>query len=269
MYYHKTMVAFIVDEKQDKNLKVIEIGMPSGPHSSRAWGPGVREYYMVHFILSGEGYFNGQHLTQGQFFITNPYQKIHYYAKEDNPWDYVWILLSGDGVRDFLLEYNLYPQEGFGNCVGTDEIAEMAKVFFAKRYFTINAETALNWVKLICSYNYTTRTETEANIKQMHLFKATEFIETKYHEGISPKNVADFVGLDEKYLYSIFKTYLQISVQEYLNNLRIKKAKILLEKSELNISEISYSIGIEDPLNFSRFFKNIVGVSPRKYRETL
>ena len=103
----------------------------------------------------------------------------------------------------------------------------------------------------------------------MHLFKATEFIETKYHEGISPKDVADFVGLDEKYLYSIFKNYLQISVQEYLNNLRIKKAKVLLEKSELNISEISYSIGIEDPLNFSRFFKNIVGVSPRKYRETL
>ena len=48
-----------------------------------------------------------------------------------------------------------------------------------------------------------------------------------------------------------------------------KKAKVLLEKSDLNISEIAYSIGIDDPLNFSRFFKHIVGVSPRKYRENL
>ena len=107
------------------------------------------------------------------------------------------------------------------------------------------------------------------DVKESHLIKATEFIKRKYREGITPKDVAKYVGLDEKYLYSIFNDYLKISIQKYLNDLRIETAKFLLEKSNLNISEISYSIGIEDPLNFSRFFKNIVGVSPRQYRENL
>ena len=263
------MVAFIIDEKQDENLRILEIGMPTRETSSRAWGPGVREYYMVHFILSGEGYFNGKHLSQGNYFVTNPYQKIHYYEDKENPWNYLWILLKGEQVKEFLDSYGLYPQNGVGYCSGIEEIAQMTNVFFTKPYFTIGAETALTWAKLIFSYNQSNIFISKVDVKQRHLLKATEFIETSYYKGISPKDVADFVGLDEKYLYSIFKAYLKISVQEYLNNLRIEKAKVLLEKSDLNISEIAYSIGIDDPLNFSRFFKHIVGVSPRKYRENL
>ncbi|MBO4962374.1 MAG: helix-turn-helix domain-containing protein [Clostridia bacterium] len=262
------MVILVVDEKQNENLKFLEFGILD-PKIKKGWGPGVREYYMVHFILDGEGYFNGQLLKKGNFFTSKPYQKIHYFPKPNNEWHYVWFLLKGDGVEDFLSEYGLYPETGVGKFRGVEEITKLCSTFFIKGIKTVNSETAINWAKLLCSYNKETSQGENVSVKQKHLVRATEYIQGKYHEGISPKNVAEFVGLDEKYLYSIFKAYLKISVQEYLNNLRIEKAKVLLEKSDLNISEIAYSIGIDDPLNFSRFFKHIVGVSPRKYRENL
>ncbi len=222
------MVAYIVDEEQNKDLKIIEIGMPTRESSSREWGPGVREYYMVHIIFSGEGYFNGKHLSQGDFFVTSPYQKIHYYPKKENPWNYIWILLKGDSVIDFLSKYGFVSQNGVGHCAKMEEIKKITEAFFVEHYFTISAKTATNWVNLIFSYNVDSDKVKDTNIKQRHLSRATDYIENNYHAGISPKDVAKFVGLDEKYLYSLFKNFLKISMQDYLNNLRIEKGKFLL-----------------------------------------
>jgi len=49
---------------------------------------------------------------------------------------------------------------------------------------------------------------------------------------------------------------------------RMKRAKQLLEKSQLTIAEISYSVGINNPKNFSKYFKEEFGVTPTQYRES-
>lgn len=262
------MLIFVIEESNNNELKFIEFGKPY-KNQARSWGPGVREYYMVHLITGGEGYLNGQHLKEGQYFITKPYQRIKYYPSEKNPWDYVWILVKGDKVEEFLESFGFDARAGYGFYEGKEQVERISSTLFAKDYDIVNQVTAKNLAKLLLSYNEKHPIEKNLSIKQKHLKKATEFIDSKYHEGISPKTVAQFVGLDEKYLYSIFKANLKMSVQEYLDKVRIKKAKILLEKSDLNISEIAYSVGIDDPLNFSKFFKKIVGESPRAYREKL
>lgn len=258
------MLVFVIDEKKNTDLKFIEFGKPyrSG---ERCWGPGVREYYMLHLIIEGEGYFNGTKLKAGDFFVTHPFERIRYYANPDNPWNYIWILLNGDKVTEFLSSYGFYSEKGYGSYDGVENVSHISNTIFAKDFIIVNNEMALNMAKLLFSFNNAQK-ET-SGVKQKHLTKAIEFMDGKYHEGISPKNVADFVALSEKYLYSLFKAEKGISVQEYLNNLRIEKAKVLLEKSNLNISEIAYSIGIEDPLHFSRFFRQKNGCSPKQYRQ--
>ena len=146
------MVILVVDEKQNENLKILEFGILDSK-LKKGWGPGVREYYMVHFILDGEGYFNGQLLKKGNFFTSKPYQKIHYFPKPNNEWHYVWFLLKGDGVEDFLSEYGLYPETGVGKYCGVEEITKLCNNFFTKEVATINGETAINWAKLMCSFN--------------------------------------------------------------------------------------------------------------------
>jgi YesN/AraC family two-component response regulator len=53
----------------------------------------------------------------------------------------------------------------------------------------------------------------------------------------------------------------------YISRTRVEKAKILLHKKELNITEIALLVRYDDYSYFSRVFKKITELSPREYRE--
>ena len=57
-----------------------------------------------------------------------------------------------------------------------------------------------------------------------------------------------------------------ISPIAYLNNYRMSVAADRLADTPDTISEISYSVGIQDPLYFSKFFKKTYGMAPKEYR---
>lgn len=63
-----------------------------------------------------------------------------------------------------------------------------------------------------------------------------------------------------------FKKEFYDSPKNYINTLRIKKAKELLQLSKMSISEIAYEVGFNDPLYFTRLFKKKVGTSPTSFR---
>lgn len=54
---------------------------------------------------------------------------------------------------------------------------------------------------------------------------------------------------------------------EYLNRLRIKKARVLIENSSDSITEISGAVGIEDVNYFCRIFKKYSGITPTELRK--
>ena len=83
---------------------------------------------------------------------------------------------------------------------------------------------------------------------------------------VSVQDLADSIGLNRSYLHRLFKSAIGSSVQEYLLDLRIRKACALLKSTELPVSIISLSVGYEDTLYFSRLFKRKKGVSPSQYR---
>lgn len=60
-----------------------------------------------------------------------------------------------------------------------------------------------------------------------------------------------------------------ISPCKLMNSYRIETAKKLLQDNSLNISEVAYSVGFNDPRYFSRCFKSEVGLSPKEYRDSL
>jgi len=52
---------------------------------------------------------------------------------------------------------------------------------------------------------------------------------------------------------------------EFIRSLRLKRAALLLTKSQMNVSEIAFQVGFNDPKYFSKHFKNEFGVLPSKY----
>ncbi|MEG1900772.1 MAG: response regulator [Clostridium sp.] len=80
------------------------------------------------------------------------------------------------------------------------------------------------------------------------------------------KSVADYVGLNEKYFTTRFTKETGSTFINYLTDLRIQKAKELMNTTELRIYEISEHVGYRNVEHFNRTFKKTVGVSPRDYK---
>lgn len=77
--------------------------------------------------------------------------------------------------------------------------------------------------------------------------------------------LAKRVGINQNTLQLGFKQLYNTSVNEYIRNFKIEKAKELIENSEMNITEITYQIGINSRSYFSKLFKEKYGLTPRQY----
>jgi len=82
------------------------------------------------------------------------------------------------------------------------------------------------------------------------------------------RDLAKAVNLSSGRLSHLFKSEVGISPQRYLNNIRMEKAKDLLENGVLSGKEIAAEVGIPNASRFCRTFKARYGVTPKEYRRT-
>lgn len=98
------------------------------------------------------------------------------------------------------------------------------------------------------------------------LKEAVGIIEREIETIESINTLAKRVGLNQNTLQKGFKSLYKSSVNEYIKNFKIEKAKELLETSNLNITEVTYKIGINSRSYFSKIFKQRYGVTPKAYQ---
>lgn len=96
---------------------------------------------------------------------------------------------------------------------------------------------------------------------------AIRYMKHNYYRDISMSKISKHVGVTEGYLSRIFKTSTGESVMAYLSQIRVKKAMLLLSKTELPITDICAYIGIESRQYFDRVFKNQTELTPSEYRK--
>lgn len=93
-----------------------------------------------------------------------------------------------------------------------------------------------------------------------------DYIHQNYHIPMTLDDLAKHAYVSTFYLSRLFKKELGKNFIDYLNELRINKAKELLIESDLKTYEIAEKVGITDPHYFSRLFKKHTGISPTEYR---
>jgi transcriptional regulator GlxA family with amidase domain len=96
--------------------------------------------------------------------------------------------------------------------------------------------------------------------------KAQEFIETNFQNKITVDQLASMLALSRRNLERRFKKATANTVVEYIQRVKIEAAKMSLESSRENVSEVMYKIGYSDPKAFRITFKKITGLSPIQYR---
>lgn len=98
---------------------------------------------------------------------------------------------------------------------------------------------------------------------------AKEYTKQNYQKKeLSLKEVADAAGISRTYFSKMFKDTTGEKYWDYLSRCRIEKAKELLLNTNLGQAEISEKVGYSSEFHFSRKFKEIVGMSPNKFRKS-
>ena len=82
-------------------------------------------------------------------------------------------------------------------------------------------------------------------------------------------SLVEAFGMSDKTIARLIKSYLNIGFSEYLEQLRIQKARILLENPKLSIRAIAYESGFSSENTFYKAFRRIYKVSPSDYRANL
>lgn len=96
--------------------------------------------------------------------------------------------------------------------------------------------------------------------------EVADYLRLNYNRKIQQAECAGLFHLNKDYLSRKFKEEMGIGVVEYVNQIRITKAKELLCNTDKNIQEISDEIGFADQKYFSRQFKRETSLSPTEYR---
>ncbi len=96
--------------------------------------------------------------------------------------------------------------------------------------------------------------------------KAMAYIHEHYAEPISREEMAAHVGVSARHLTRCFQQEIGLSPITYLNRYRIKKAKQLLDCSEMSITEIATEVGFSSSNYFADAFRREVGMAPRDYQ---
>lgn len=94
--------------------------------------------------------------------------------------------------------------------------------------------------------------------------KSKEYMDSKWQKDLSLNELSNGVGMSKFYFSRVFKKVVGLSPYDYLLQLKIKKAQILLEEAQ-NIVWTVHETGFYDQSHFSRYFKKFVGVSPSEY----
>jgi len=97
--------------------------------------------------------------------------------------------------------------------------------------------------------------------------KIIKYICKHYTEELTLTSIAEQFYISPFYLSKIFKRSTNLSIVEYINSLRIRQAKELLETSSIKIAEIAEIVGFSSSSHFSRTFKLVTGLSPQQYKK--
>ena len=242
-----------------------------------SFGPAWKHHYLIHYILNGKGKFmiggKTYPLEAGYGFLIMPEELAFYQSDEGDPWTYVWVGFSGTKAQEYIkaiglsVEYPVFVSERSG------ELYQAVKDMMEHNTYGISNELRrtgqLSIFLSVIAEGGAVRERNQGDWADTYVSKAVEFIQGNYCNPIKVTDVADYVCINRSYLYTLFQNALGMSPQQFLMTFRITKAAELLQHTSLSIESIAISCGYQDPLVFTKAFRQMKKMPPSVYRREM
>ena len=230
--------------------------------SNHAYGPAFREYYLLHYVLSGKGMFQANNKTytvsKGQLFIIRPFETIFYQADAVTPWHYVWVGFESHLDVSILRNNDVLTAPECEHLF--HELMDCVHIKQEKEFYICG-----KIYELLSQLNQTSQPSNTNTYE--YILKAKNYIESNYMKPISVISIADSLNLDRSYFSGLFRKHIGKSPQKYLVDFRLTKAAELLVAYHYTPGQAAISTGYADIFIFSKMFKRKFGVSPTAYEQ--
>ena len=261
----------------------IQQGMcyPSADHPSDYFfnikkGRILNEYQLL-YITEGEGVFESKQVPKtkvkrGSLIMLYPNQWHSYTPLPDTGWNEYYIGFGG-AIIDNMIQNSFFTQKQPILEVGFHE--NLVNLFSRAIQIAQDDQRAAQQylagivLHILGKVLSVVKNETDGNAEINHCIEHAKIIMSESISGdINPKKVAEELNVSYSWFRKQFKAYTGYAPFQYIQELKITKAKQLLSETPLSIKEIAYTLNYNSTEHFFLVFKKKTGLTPSQYRNS-
>lgn len=234
-----------------------------------------QDYYCIHIVLRGRLKYIVENkadtvLTADDMFVTWPGDRFYYISpdqSEETCARIYWVRLVGCLVREYFQAMGFSDECFIKKALKPDIVKALFEELFAvAENYDDNADinTVLTLYRMISAVQYV---KAENRQKASLAVKVKEFMENEADKGLNIEQICTAFSISRSSLFLSFKREFGKSPMEYLEEIRIMKAKQLLENTEMSVRKIAIAAGYSGDMHFIRHFKKMTGITPGEYKK--
>jgi AraC-like DNA-binding protein len=237
----------------------------------------ILDEFQLLFIVNGSGSFESTHcprvpISAGNIILLFPGEWHNYSYNPETGWDEYWVGFDGLNVRN-MMKSNFFSLSNPVFKIGIDDefiffyksIIEYAEQE-ASGYQQVASSIVRHMLGLLYYKNQNNLFSDKEVVEKIN--QARIIIRENINNQLSPVQVAEQLGLGYSWFRKAFKKYAGISPSQFQMQIRLQRAKDLLLNTNLSVSEIAYELIFDTPGQFSTFFRQKAGMTPKEFRNT-
>ena len=226
--------------------------------------------FMIIIDGNGEFYYQNQRLFMKKGDCAFIDCRKPFSHTSDN-WKIAWVHFDGSNIKEIYQKYidrngrNVFNPRDFSRYYNLiNEIYNIAESDDYLRDMEINNKL---YELLLVLMKETIYSDKNNKRNKYDIQKIKEHLDEVYTSNITLDELSSLFFINKFYLTRVFKDNYGTTINNYILEKKITKAKELLRFSNFSIEEIGIRCGINDPNYFSRLFKKVEGITPKEYQK--
>lgn len=206
-------------------------------------------------------------VSAGQVLILPPGAPHSYGADEDDPWTLWWLHVSGRDLPEFLSAAGMTVDAPVRNL--SDVFRVVALVAEVLKWMERDSTTASLLASAGAAWHLMALLVSDrspGDERSTSIDRAAEFMRDHLTERVEVSGLAAMVRLSPSHFAALFKRQFGTPVLQYQTQLRMARAREILDTTHKPIADVAAAVGYADSFYFARQFKRIHGVTPNAYR---